>query len=195
MSMQQLGFRDFRFFEVLFVNSKVPQALTSREGDVILCNEAFANLLGYSMSEMMKLSYKDVTHPADLKGDEEQVKALLQKKISNYSMVKRYLTKQGLRPVWVDLHVQPVMDIKTGEVAAMFCEAIELPNHGKFKVETVEHEGKVVMRPTVKFSDLVQDNPRTAIAITLTFLPAILDSIAKVLIKLSDLLTETVPSL
>ena len=57
-------------------------------------------MLGYDEHELLATSFQSVTHPDDLGRDLVQIYKLLDGKISNYQMEKRYIHKDG-HSVWV----------------------------------------------------------------------------------------------
>ena len=58
-------------------------------------NEAFCRVLGYTEDELRKLTFKDITHPDDVKESHVLMQALDSGKISFFSLEKRYLKKDG----------------------------------------------------------------------------------------------------
>jgi PAS domain S-box-containing protein len=58
-------------------------------------NEAFCKILGYSEDELLKLTFKDITYPADLKESVIKMGELENGKISSFLLEKRYVKKDG----------------------------------------------------------------------------------------------------
>lgn len=52
-------------------------------------------MLGYTREELEKLSFREITHPADLKDEEKLLSQLINGKITSYSIEKHYLHKSG----------------------------------------------------------------------------------------------------
>ena len=61
----------------------------------------------YSKSELLELTFQDITHPDDLKKDLSLIRKILNKKIETYTLEKRYLSKSG-DIIWVSLTTSPV---------------------------------------------------------------------------------------
>ncbi|WP_339886865.1 PAS domain S-box protein [uncultured Flavobacterium sp.] len=81
--------------------------IDSTTGKFIEINENFCELLGYSESEMKNKDFQSITHPDDLDKDLEYIKNIERGVIEQYSMEKRYYTKQG-KIIWVNLSVTPL---------------------------------------------------------------------------------------
>lgn len=96
-------------FRSAFNYAAIGKALVSLDGHWLKVNAALSKLLGYSDSELLNLTFQDITHPEDLEKDLDYVNQLLQGKIATYQMEKRYFHKQG-HLVWVLLSVSLVRD-------------------------------------------------------------------------------------
>lgn len=90
-----------------FENAPIGQALVELDGRWRHVNQALTRLTGYSESELLGMTFQDITHPDDLEADLEQLDHLLAGKIDAYQMEKRYLTATGAT-VWVLLAVSLV---------------------------------------------------------------------------------------
>jgi len=95
-------------FTATFEQAAVGIAHVGTDGRWLHVNRRCCEILGYSREELKGLTFADVTHPDDLDADWAQVRALLARERSTYSMEKRYFTKlRGL--VWVNLTVSLVL--------------------------------------------------------------------------------------
>ena len=63
-------------------------------------NRRFCEITGYSETEMLALTFQDITHPADVDSDLSQARQLAAGQIPWYTMEKRYIRKDG-SVVWV----------------------------------------------------------------------------------------------
>ncbi len=99
--------------EAMFANSfqytAIGMALVSQQGQWLKVNKAFSDLLGYSESEMLSMSFQDVTHPDDLETDLEYLRQLNAKEINTFQSEKRYLKKDG-GTVWALISVSAIYD-------------------------------------------------------------------------------------
>ena len=79
-------------------------ALVGLDGRWLDVNNALCQLVGYSKSELLLLTFQDITHPDDLALDLKKLHELHHGEIASYSLEKRYITKKG-DLVWIALTV------------------------------------------------------------------------------------------
>lgn len=91
-------------FRSAFLHSPIGMALVSLDGKWVMGNTSLCSIVGYSEAELMTKTLQDITHPADQNADMEYVHQMLDGKIANYTMEKRYYHKDG-HIVWVLLAV------------------------------------------------------------------------------------------
>jgi PAS domain S-box-containing protein len=96
-------------FRSAFNNTAIGMSLVSPEGRFIEVNAAICNLFGYSESELLQLTFLDITHPDDQHQSMELAKKLIRGEIQNDSFEKRYYNKQG-QVVWGLVSVSIVRD-------------------------------------------------------------------------------------
>lgn len=96
-------------FETTFYQAAVGIAHVALDGRFVRINPAFCDIIGYSSEEIIGNTFQQITHPDDLQSDLEHVNALLKGESVDYTMEKRYITKQQTI-VWVDLTVHLVRD-------------------------------------------------------------------------------------
>ena len=94
-------------FDTLFHSSPVATALVALDGSLVRANESFAIVTGYSVDQLLRLRFQDITHPDDLEIDESLLAEVLDGSRPNYQMDKRYIHASG-HDVWVELTVAPV---------------------------------------------------------------------------------------
>jgi PAS domain S-box-containing protein len=71
-------------------------AQTSIDGNWLLVNDRFCEILGYSRDELHGRNFVDITHPDDRETSVTQVTRLLAGEISSLSLEKRYIRKDGV---------------------------------------------------------------------------------------------------
>lgn len=76
----------------------------------IQVNPAYYQTLGYSESEIMSMTFDDLTHPDDLRHDLHYMEQIDQGKIDSFRMQKRYFNKNG-EIVWANLTVSVLRDL------------------------------------------------------------------------------------
>ncbi len=82
-------------FRLVFEGSDLAIALTSIEGEVVLCNEALERLFGYSQAELQQLSFRDFTKPEYLETELPLYEELLAGKRDSYQIEKVNVRKDG----------------------------------------------------------------------------------------------------
>ncbi|PYI91600.1 MAG: hypothetical protein DME97_13310 [Verrucomicrobia bacterium] len=70
----------------------------------INANQRYIDILGYTIDELRKLTFRDYTHPDDLQKDLVEFQKLAAGEIRTYAMEKRYIRKDGAI-IWVNLTV------------------------------------------------------------------------------------------
>jgi PAS domain S-box-containing protein len=74
-------------------------AIADLDGRFQEANQKFCAILGYPLEELRDRTFMDVTHPDDVEPTRTHVQRLLDGVIPSYSLVKRYVRKDGT-PVW-----------------------------------------------------------------------------------------------
>jgi two-component system NtrC family sensor kinase len=97
------GERFRRYFEL----SPVGVAIISPDFGWLEVNDALCDILGYSRSELLLLTWVELTHPEDLEADVAQFNRVLAGLIDGYSLEKRFLRKDG-QVIYASIGVQCV---------------------------------------------------------------------------------------
>ena len=92
-----------------FEHSPVGMALVGLEGRWVRVNRSLCRMLGYDATELMALTFQDITHPDDLEEDLESLNECLAGTRDGYRLVKRYRHREG-HTVWGDLSVALLRD-------------------------------------------------------------------------------------
>lgn len=91
-------------FRSIFEISNSGIFFCDKNGQIILVNHAFQNLVEYSTKELYFMDFSQFTHIDDLSIENEFIRKLLKKEINQYRLNKRYISKSG-KTIWVDLAV------------------------------------------------------------------------------------------
>lgn len=91
-------------FRATFEQAAVGLAHVALDGRWMRVNEKLCDFLGYSRSELLSMTFQEVTHPDDLGPDLTLVQDLLAGKVATFAMDKRYITRAG-EVVWANLTV------------------------------------------------------------------------------------------
>lgn len=78
-----------------FNQAAVGIALAGLDGRFLDLNQKFSEILGYTAAELRQMTFRDITHPADLSMTDEQVQRLRAGEVPDYVLEKRYLRKDG----------------------------------------------------------------------------------------------------
>ena len=98
-------------FRAMFEQAAVGVALCdSRKGTYIRVNQCYCDIVGYTFEEIRQLTFLKITHPEDLQEDLDYMQQLLEGKIREFTLEKRYFHKNGAI-VWVKATVSPMWDI------------------------------------------------------------------------------------
>ncbi|UAY52780.1 PAS domain S-box protein [Ferruginibacter albus] len=96
-------------FRNVFEAAAIGMAIVSLNGEWIKINKEVCLITGYSEEELLKLTFQQITHPDDLEKDLDAVQRTLTGEITNYTMEKRYIHKNG-SVIWINLSASIVRD-------------------------------------------------------------------------------------
>lgn len=91
-------------FRITFEAADVGMAHVAPDGSWLRVNDKLCEIVGYEREELLGLTFQDITHPDDLDADLDHVRRMLEGRIEEYSMEKRYFRKDGA-VVWINLTV------------------------------------------------------------------------------------------
>jgi diguanylate cyclase (GGDEF)-like protein/PAS domain S-box-containing protein len=97
-------------FRVLFEQAAVGVAVIETAScRFIRINKKYADIVGYSVVEMLQMDFAMITYPADLAPDLAHIERLKAGEIREFTMEKRYIRKDG-SICWVNLTVSPMWE-------------------------------------------------------------------------------------
>jgi len=82
-------------FRIFFDQGLIGMAITTVEKGWVDANDVLCNMLGYSRTELLKLTWIELTHPDDLKAENILFKRLLAGDIDDYSLEKRFIRRDN----------------------------------------------------------------------------------------------------
>lgn len=97
--------------------------LVGQYGYFLEVNKNWEDLTGYSRDELIKMTWREITHKEDIATDQMFVDALLARDLPTYQMIKRYIKKNG-DTIRVLLTVLPVFEL--GHFKYFISQALEL---------------------------------------------------------------------
>jgi PAS domain S-box-containing protein len=96
-------------FRATFEQAAVGIAHVGTDGRFLRVNRRLCEMVGYTREELLGRTFQEITHPADLEADLENVRRMLAGTIQAYSMEKRYTRKDGTA-AWIALTVSLTRD-------------------------------------------------------------------------------------
>jgi len=98
-------------FRVIFEHSTVGKCLTGLDGTLLKTNKAFADILGYTVEELEKRNFAEITYPEDVEEGLECIRLLKIEERVSCRFEKRYVHKSG-SIVWADVSATMLHDEK-----------------------------------------------------------------------------------
>ena len=89
-------------FRTTFELAEVGMAHVSPDGRFLRVNRKLCEIVGYERDELLRLSFRNITHSDDLAKDLAHLQRMLEGEIDAYSAEKRYV-KKDYSQVWVSL--------------------------------------------------------------------------------------------
>ena len=117
-----IGQPDILFLTSLWEHCVIGLAKVGEDGAFLDVNPAFCKMLDYTVVELQKMTFQQITHPEDIDDNIEMHNRLLEKRLDSYIIAKRYITKFN-KIIWVKLKVQSIIDPKTNEVIGLLSQA------------------------------------------------------------------------
>ncbi|KAJ53940.1 PAS domain S-box [Clostridium tetanomorphum DSM 665] len=131
-----------RLYKSSFENSLVGQIHISLHGKLLKFNKAFINMLNYTPEELSNMKIQDLTYNDDIEKTNEILKLICSKEISEFSLEKRYVSKNGQlifgkisgcaifndsdNPIYIISQIEDITDRKIAEKELIkFKKAIE----------------------------------------------------------------------
>ena len=94
----------------------------NQNGQLMLVNQTFCRMLGYTEQELLTMRFQDFTHPDDILPDEALLRQTLSGERDRYSSEKRYIRKDG-QLLWAHLTVALVR--RTPDVPDYFVSVVQ----------------------------------------------------------------------
>ncbi len=88
-------------FKYIFDHSALGKSLTLPDGQLNV-NQAFCEMLGYSLEELKSGKWQEITHPDDIELSQREINLLLSGEKDSARFIKRYVHKNG-SVVWADV--------------------------------------------------------------------------------------------
>ena len=102
----------------LFRQSSAATVRVGPDTEILDFNDAWADLLGYSASELAQMTIDDATHPDDREASRQNFRRLFAGEIESYRSEKRYIRKDG-GTRWGDVSTSAISDSKGKVIGAI----------------------------------------------------------------------------
>ncbi len=184
-------------FRAIFEQAAVGVVLADEKtGDFVRINQKYLDIVGYTHEELIKLSFKDISHPEDLKEDLEYLRQLRSGLIPSFSMEKRYIKKDGTI-VWVKITVSPMLKhFKGANYLIAVVEDISARKKAEQSLKESEKQMRYLNAGKDKFFSIISHDLRSPFHSILGFSDLILDSCRQndfnEVLEMSTILNETV---
>jgi len=96
-------------FKKVYTQGTTPIAMLDEHFRFISANQAFQETMGYNESSLLKMTFKEITHPDCIEKDLENINLLKNHEIEVYKTEKRYITSDK-QVIWADAQVSIVRD-------------------------------------------------------------------------------------
>lgn len=87
----------------------IGMAIVDAEDRLIQVNEALCRFLGYARSDLLRHSWRDLTHPDDLSVGAQEIASLFAGERSSFAVEKRYLRADG-QHIWAEVNIALLRD-------------------------------------------------------------------------------------
>ena len=81
--------------------------IETKTGRFVDINQKYCDFLGYTKTEMLNLTFQEVSFPEDVEENAKNNQLLIEGKISEFTIEKRLVRKDG-EIVWINLTVSPL---------------------------------------------------------------------------------------
>ena len=96
-------------FRSIYESSPIGIVITDKNGKYQVASPAFCTMLGYTEDEFKEVSFKDISHPAEVEENLRLFQEMVDGKRDGYRLEKRYYHKDG-SIIWGDLRTSPIYD-------------------------------------------------------------------------------------
>lgn len=169
-------------------------------------NQKYCEIVGYTKDELTKLSFMEITHPEDIKKDEDTFNRLLKGELSTYTIEKRLIRKDN-EIIWINLTVS-IVPQSEGEVYVLaVIEDINERKNAELNMNYLNYHDQLTgclnrrsYEETIKLMDKKEYYPLSLVMVDADGLKLINDTIGhlygdQLLISIANGLKDTVQNL
>lgn len=127
-------------YRAIFENAGVGIDLLDREGKIFSANNALSSMLGYTINELERIEFAQLTHPDDIKISGQELRSLMNGEKDSYRIEKRYLKKDG-GVLWADLSASMIRD-HHGEPVGVVGVIIDITQRKNVEIKLLSSEDR-----------------------------------------------------
>ncbi|WP_304067528.1 PAS domain-containing sensor histidine kinase [Pedobacter glucosidilyticus] len=144
-----------------FENAAIGMALLNKEANLIQANKRLCDIIGYTENELKKATFKNITHPDDRDLDTTLYHNLINGKINDYRLEKRYIHKNN-SIVYVILAASVVRDDE-GEILYFIFQVVDITalKNAEYEIQTLLEVTKDQNKRLKNFAHIVSHNLRS----------------------------------
>lgn len=145
-------------FRLTFEHAPIGMAISSIDGAILQVNQAYCDILGRSVEELVDHSMMEFTHPDDTAENMDLTRKLLHGEIPHYQIEKRYLAKDG-RIVHVILESSLLRDAN-GNPAYLIDQAVDISGRKQAEAEIHQRNAKLEQRVIAQTKEVQESEER-----------------------------------
>lgn len=130
-------------FRIFFQQGLIGMTISSVEKGWIDANDAFCDMLGYSINELSKMAWTELTYPDDLEAELTQFRRLLAGEINNYSLEKRFIRSDS-KIIFTVISVNAIYKADDNSVDYILAIAQDITERKQAEVERKKLENQLL---------------------------------------------------
>ncbi|AUI68414.2 PAS domain S-box protein [Beggiatoa leptomitoformis] len=148
-------------FKAIFNNAAVGIATIDKFGNYLESNHKWADMLGYNLTDVEKLTHIAITHPDDQEESTEKLQQLIRGECDFYQVEKRFIRKDG-SIFWGELWASPIFD-EQHKLEAIIGIIIDLTKRKQF--EEALQQSKQHLKDALHWREAIFNNSTIGIAV------------------------------
>jgi two-component system, sporulation sensor kinase A len=141
--------QDKLFYLSAFDHSLIGMAFLTIDGRWMRVNPSLCKIVGYTETELLNMTFQDITHPDDLEIGSDCSLDLLEGRADHYQIEKKYIHKCGFT-IWVQVSISLIRDDQ-GKPLVFFSQTQDITEMKKEREKLMELE---------KLHRLISDNSK-----------------------------------
>ncbi len=128
-------------FRGIFNYSSAAIVAGDDKGNLTVWNDAFQKMLGYEDEELLKFSFRDISHPDDVDSSREHLGKIFRGEIDSFRMEKRWVRKDE-SICWGEISVAPLRN-SSGDITGTIANILDITDRKKAERELRERENQL----------------------------------------------------